>query len=105
MNKKRIGLALCGSYCTYEKLFGVLGTLCERYDIVPIMSETAASTDSRFGTAASFKKRLFDITGRAPVCTIADAEPLGPSTPMDALVIAPCTGNTCLLYTSPSPRD
>ena len=31
MNKKRIGLALCGSYCTYEKLFGVLGTLCERY--------------------------------------------------------------------------
>lgn len=55
MNKKRIGLALCGSYCTYEKLFGVLGTLCERYDIVPIMSETAASTDSRFGTAASSK--------------------------------------------------
>lgn len=94
MNKKRIGLALCGSYCTYEKLFGVLGTLCERYDIVPIMSETAASTDSRFGTAESFKKRLFDLTGRAPVCTIADAEPLGPSTPMDALVIAPCTGNT-----------
>ena len=87
MNKKRIGLALCGSYCTYEKLFGVLGTLCERYDIVPIMSETAASTES-------FKKRLFDLTGRAPVCTIADAEPLGPSTPMDALVIAPCTGNT-----------
>ena len=94
MNKKRIGLALCGSYCTYEKLFGVLGTLCERYDIVPIMSETAASTDSRFGTAEDFKKRLFDLTGRAPVCTIADAEPLGPSTPMDALVIAPCTGNT-----------
>ena len=94
MNKKRIGLALCGSYCTYEKLFGVLGTLCERYDIVPIMSETAASTDSRFGTAVSFKKRLFDLTGREPVCTIADAEPLGPSTPMDALVIAPCTGNT-----------
>ena len=94
MSKKRIGLALCGSYCTYEKLFAVLGTLCERYDIVPIMSETAASTDSRFGTAVSFKKRLFDLTGREPVCTIADAEPLGPSAPMDALVIAPCTGNT-----------
>ena len=29
MNKKRIGLALCGPYCTYEKLFGVLGTPCE----------------------------------------------------------------------------
>ncbi len=94
MSKKRIGLALCGSYCTYEKLFSVLGALCERYEIVPIMSETAASTDSRFGSAVSFKKRLFDLTGRAPVCTIADAEPLGPSTPVDALVIAPCTGNT-----------
>ena len=46
------------------------------------------------GTKRLIKKRLFDLTGRAPVCTIADAEPLGPSTPMDALVIAPCTGNT-----------
>ncbi|MEI3101803.1 MAG: flavoprotein [Oscillospiraceae bacterium] len=28
------------------------------------------------------------------VTTIAEAEPLGPATPMDALLIAPCTGNT-----------
>ena len=27
-------------------------------------------------------------------CTIRDAEPLGPSRPLDVLVIAPCTGNT-----------
>lgn len=94
MSKLRVGLALCGSYCTYEKLFKQLVKLSEKYELVPIMSETAASTDTRFGTAESFKKRLFDITGREPVCSIAEAEPLGPKMPMDALVIAPCTGNT-----------
>lgn len=94
MSKLRVGLALCGSYCTYEKLFAQLGKLSEKYELVPIMSETAASTDTRFGTAEDFKRKLFELTGKAPVCSIAEAEPLGPKMPMDALVIAPCTGNT-----------
>lgn len=94
MSKKRVGLALCGSYCTYEKLFKELGALSEKYELVPIMSETASGTDSRFGTAEGFKQKLFELTGKMPVCSIADAEPLGPKMPMDALVIAPCTGNT-----------
>ena len=52
MNKKRLGVALCGSYCTYGKLFPALEGLAEEYELVPIMSDTAAETDSRFGTAA-----------------------------------------------------
>ena len=95
MNEKpRVGLALCGSYCTYEKLFAELGRLTEKYDVVPIMSDTAAATDSRFGTAAEFKGRLAALTGNAVVESIVDAEPLGPAKPLDALIIAPCTGNT-----------
>ena len=93
-NKKRLGLALCGSYCTYEKLFQAAEKLAETYDLIPIMSENAAETDTRFGTATEHIKRLMLLSGRKVVTTIAEAEPLGPAQPMDALLIAPCTGNT-----------
>ena len=94
MEKKRVGLALCGSYCTYEKLFAAAARLAEQYELVPIMSDTAAETDSRFGTATEHIKKLMLLTGKKVVTTIAEAEPLGPAQPMDALLIAPCTGNT-----------
>ena len=93
-NKKRLGLALCGSYCTYEKLFQAAETLAETSDLIPIMSENAAETDTRFGTATQHIKRLMLLSGHKVVTTIAEAEPLGPAQPMDALLIAPCTGNT-----------
>ena len=91
---KRIGVALCGSYCTYEQVFPQLEKLAARYELVPIMSETAAATDTRFGTAEEHLRRLVRITGRPVVTTVAGAEPLGPKEPMEALIIAPCTGNT-----------
>ena len=94
MEKKRLGLALCGSYCTYEKLFAAAQTLSERYELVPIMSDKEAETDSRFGRAAEHLRRLRELTGRNVITTIAEAEPLGPAEPLDALLIAPCTGNT-----------
>ena len=93
-NRKRLGLALCGSYCTYEKLFQAAEKLTETYDLIPIMSENAAETDTRFGTATQHIKRLMLLSGHKVVTTIAEAEPLGPAQPMDALLIAPCTGNT-----------
>lgn len=93
-NRKRLGLALCGSYCTYEKLFKAAEKLAENYDLIPIMSENAAETDTRFGTATEHIKRLMLLSGHKVITTIAEAEPLGPSAPMDALLIAPCTGNT-----------
>lgn len=93
-DKKRIGLAVCGSYCTFEKLFAAVEGLRESYELVPIMSENAAATDTRFGAASVNLRRLRELTGRDVIATIAEAEPLGPALPMDALVIAPCTGNT-----------
>jgi dipicolinate synthase subunit B len=94
MEKKRLGLALCGSYCTYDKLFAALPGLLERYELIPIMSDTAAETDTRFGRASEHIRRLTELTGRRVVTTVAEAEPLGPKEPLDALLIAPCTGNT-----------
>ena len=94
MDKKRIGLAMCGSYCTYETLFNAAKELAERYELVPIVSDTAAETDSRFGTAAEHIRALKELTGKPVITTIPEAEPLGPAQPLDALLIAPCTGNT-----------
>jgi len=94
MAKKRLGLALCGSYCTYETLFAAAEPLREHYELVPILSDTAAETDTRFGTAAEHLRRLMELTGRRVITTVAEAEPLGPKEPLDALLIAPCTGNT-----------
>lgn len=92
--KPKLGWALCGSYCTYDAVFAAAERLKEDYELVPILSETAARTDTRFGTAAEHLRRLEALTGRRPVTSIAAAEPLGPAEPMDALLIAPCTGNT-----------
>ena len=85
---------MCGSYCTYAEVFYHAEKLADKYEIVPIMSDTAAETDSRFGAAAEHIRRLMALSGRKVISTVAEAEPLGPSLPLDALIIAPCTGNT-----------
>lgn len=90
----KIGYALCGSFCTHAKSIAVLESLVETYTVVPILSENAAHTDTRFGKAADLVQILTTLCGRAPICTIADAEPLGPAEALDLLVITPCTGNT-----------
>lgn len=81
MNKLRIGIALCGSYCTYSKLFPAVRELAEKYELVPIMSDTASLTDSRFGSAAENVETLKNICGALPVTDIVSAEPLGPTNP------------------------
>ena len=92
--KLRVGLAMCGSFCTFEKVLSAMEQWADRYDLTAILSETAANTDTRFGKAADFIARLEHITGKPVIRTIADAEPVGPQKLFDVLVIAPCTGNT-----------
>lgn len=90
-----IGYAICGSFCTHKKSLEILQILKrDGWDLLPILSENAANTDTRFGSASGLAKAVTEITGNDPVVTIAGAEPLGPSKPLDALIIAPCTGNT-----------
>ena len=90
-----IGYAFCGSYCTWSASLLSLEELAEQgEDIQPIFSERAYSTDTRFHKAAEFVKRVEEICGRKAIHSITEAEPLGPKTPLDSLIIAPCTGNT-----------
>lgn len=90
-----IGYAFTGSFCTIaESIAALRGLVMKGYDVVPIMSENAYSTDTRFGKAGEVREQIFEMTGREPVHTIVDAEPFGPKLPLDAMLIAPCTGNT-----------
>ncbi len=94
MEALTLGFALCGSFCTYERVLGVLASLTKEYNVIPILSEMSAATDTRFGTAQSFKERITSMCCRTPITTIKEAEPIGPKKLLDVLVIAPCTGNT-----------
>lgn len=91
----RIGFALCGSFCTFERVIRILEEMtASGMDVWPIMSEISASADTRFGRASDFIARIERACGRPVIRTITDAEPIGPKQLLDVLVIAPCTGNT-----------
>ena len=89
-----IGFALCGSFCTFDKVFPVMELLARDYPVTPIFSPAASQTDTRFGSAKEHILTAVEICGRDPICTIPQAEPIGPKKLFDILVIAPCTGNT-----------
>ena len=92
---KKIGVALTGSFCTYEKVFSELQKLTEEGAVVQtIFSDAAASTDSRFGSADTFVRKAEELTGAKPIMSISEAEPIGPGSLLDILVLFPCTGNT-----------
>ena len=92
---KKIGVALTGSFCTYEKTFVQLRKLKEEgAEIVTIFSNVSQTIDSRFESPQDFMKEAEEITGSRPLLTISQAEPIGPKSLLDLLIILPCTGNT-----------
>ena len=91
----RIGFAMTGSFCTFSKVMKEIETLRQNGAmLVPIMSEMVWNTDTRFGKAEEFIEKFKDLSQRDIIHTIKDAEPIGPKNLLDALIIAPCTGNT-----------
>ena len=91
----KIGYCFTGSFCTFARSFRVLERLVtDGHSIVPIMSENAFYTDTRFQKAEEFSARVEALCGKRIINTVVDAEPLGPESPLDLLVVAPCTGNT-----------
>lgn len=89
-----IGFAVCGSFCTHKKSLKVLEKLCLTHDVLPIFSFNSARLDTRFGSAVELMDNVRKICKREPVITVEEAEPLGPASPLEALIICPCTGNT-----------
>lgn len=92
---KTVGYAITGSHCTFAEVMPQIKRFVDGgANVIPIVSNTVISTDTRFGTSDSWMKQLKDLTGNDIISTIVEAEPLGPSKLLDVMVIAPCTGNT-----------
>lgn len=90
-----VGFALTGSHCTFEEVMPQIQRFVDAgANVIPIVTNTIMTTDTRFGTSLNWQKQLKDITGNDIISSIVDAEPLGPSKKLDVMLIAPCTGNT-----------
>ncbi|GIP14606.1 dipicolinate synthase subunit B [Paenibacillus montaniterrae] len=94
-NGKTVGYALSGSHCTFEEVMPQIQRFVDAgANVIPIVSNSLVTTDTRFGTAEKWRNELTRITGNEIISSIVQAEPLGPSKKIDVLTIAPCTGNT-----------
>jgi dipicolinate synthase subunit B len=95
LTNKEIGFAMTGSYCTFDQVIPQIRKLKDLgAQIHPIVSENVSKTDTRFMKAEELYDKLQCITGREIIDTIVKAEPIGPNSLLDLLIVAPCTGNT-----------
>ena len=90
----KLGFALCGSFCTFAKVIPLMEILAQTHDVIPIFSQTAYSMDTRFGPAQEHIDKVEAFCRGRALHTIKEVEPFGPKKTLDALVIAPCTGNS-----------
>jgi len=90
-----IGFGITGSFCTHEKILEVIKNLKQSgHNIIPIVTHEVYKTSTRSGNNKTFLKTLEEITNNKVVYNIVGAEPLGPKKIIEALIVAPCTGNT-----------
>lgn len=94
MEVLKLGFAMTGSFCTFDKVFPIMRELAAEYDVTPILSPASASIDSRFGKGEEFVRTVEEICGKRVLTEINEVEPIGPRRLLDILLIAPCTGNT-----------
>lgn len=92
---KNIGFAVTGSFCMHKKILKTIKSLKTKgYNILPIVSQTVFYTDTKFGKSKDFIAEIESITENKVIKTITEAEPIGPKSLIDILIVAPCTGNT-----------
>ena len=95
LKDKKIGFAMCGSFCTFKKaLVAMQAIVDEGAEVVPIMSEMSYNTSTRFGEAEYFQNEVKKICGKDIIKNVKEAEPIGPRALLDLLIVLPCTGNS-----------
>lgn len=90
----KLAYALCGSFCTHAKSLEVLKRLVSKHNVTPVLSEASRDTDTRFGRADVLKETITAICGNDPILSIRSAEEQITRGNFDAVIVAPCTGNT-----------
>ncbi|WHY74465.1 dipicolinate synthase subunit B [Fictibacillus enclensis] len=92
---KHIGFGLTGSHCTYDAVYPEIKRLVkEGAKVTPFVTHTVQNTNTRFGDGEEWLEKITQLTGTEPVNSIVKAEPFGPRTPLDCMIIAPLTGNS-----------
>ncbi|MDM5155989.1 dipicolinate synthase subunit B [Bacillus sp. DX1.1] len=95
LNGKRIGFGFTGSHCTYAEVMPYVEKIvAEGAEVLPVVSYTLQTTNTRFGEGAEWIEKIEAITGNKVINSIVAAEPLGPKIPLDCMIIAPLTGNS-----------
>ena len=93
MSKTKIGFALTGSFCTFNRAFAAIGELVKQgYEVFPILSFHSSQEDTRFYLKDTVIQTLREITRHDVWTTLSQVEPIGPKKLLDAYVIAPITG-------------
>lgn len=91
---KKIGFGITSSFCTVNDILLQMSLLKEAgYDVIPITSPQVIEKDTRFGKGDDFKRKIELVTGKNIVSDMIEAEKFGPQEKLDALIIAPATGN------------
>ena len=93
MTATRVGFALTGSFCTFARAFDAIERLVALgYDVTPVLSYQVLNADTRFFRYAEVFDRLKKATGKEPLTTLQQVEPIGPKKMLDAYIVAPMTG-------------
>lgn len=92
----KVGWALTGSHCTLKKTIAEMKEILveEPWEITPVLSLSVQQMATKFGTPEQWETALADIGCQPWIGTIPDAEPIGPQSLFDVMVVAPCSGNT-----------
>jgi dipicolinate synthase subunit B len=92
---KKIGFALTGSFCTFDDtLVHIERLVALGVDVTPIFSYHVDGLETRFVSGDALREKVRALTGKEIITTIPQAEPIGPKGLLDAIIIAPATGNT-----------
>ena len=91
----KIGFALTGSFQMFECVIDKIRELIEEgAEVIPIMSYSAYTFNTKYGKAESFRSKIESLTGRKIIHTIQEAENIWHDKLIDIMTIAPCSGNT-----------
>ncbi len=96
LDNLNIGLGITGSFCNFPRIKSLIDDLKKEKvsKIIPIVSQSSRTYDTRFFVKDNFLDMLERETGEKIIDNIVTAEPIGPKDMIDIMVIVPCTGNT-----------
>ncbi len=90
---KKIGIGITGSFCTINEVKPILLELKSLgAELYPFVSDSVAKYDTRFNKAEEFIDEIEEVCGRVVVKDIVGAEPFGPKSPLDLMLLFPLTG-------------